>query len=47
MEADADLVNTKAKATLEDEFTKLEGNEGLENELSELKKKLEEGKAAE
>ena len=45
MEADADLVNTKAKTTLEDEFVKLEGDEELEDELSEMKKKLEANKA--
>ncbi|MBC2605892.1 phage shock protein PspA [Pelagicoccus albus] len=41
MEADADLVNAKARPALEDEFAKLEGDESLENELAALKAELE------
>jgi phage shock protein A len=41
MEADAQLVNTKARPSLEDEFSKLEGDESLENELAALKAEIE------
>lgn len=41
MEADADLVNAKARPSLTDEFAKLEGDETLENELAALKAELE------
>ena len=37
MEADAELVNYGRKPTLEDEFTRLEGDEDIERELNELK----------
>ncbi len=37
MESEADLVNFGRKPSLEDEFSKLEGDEKLEEELSELK----------
>ena len=37
MEAEADLVNYGRKPTLDDEFSKLEGDEALERELAELK----------
>lgn len=37
MEAEADLVNFGRKPTLEDEFTRLEGDEEIEKELQELK----------
>jgi phage shock protein A len=37
MEAEADLVNYGRKPTLEDEFSKLEGDEALERELADLK----------
>jgi phage shock protein A len=37
MEAEADLVNYGRKPTLDDEFAKLEGDEALERELSDLK----------
>jgi phage shock protein A len=39
MESDAELVNFGRKPTLEDEFRKLEGNEDIDKELDELKKK--------
>jgi phage shock protein A len=39
MESDAELVNFGRKPTLEDEFRKLEGDEGIDKELEELKKK--------
>ncbi len=45
MEADADLVNAKARASLEDEFSKLETDETLENELAALKAELNNKKA--
>ncbi len=41
MEADAQLVNAKARPALEDEFAKLEGDESLENELAALKAEIE------
>lgn len=41
MEADAELVNAKARPSLEDEFAKLEGDESLENELAALKAEIE------
>lgn len=40
MEADADLVNAKARPSIEDEFAKLEGDESLEKELAALKAEL-------
>ncbi len=46
MEADAELVNAKARPALEDEFAKLEGDESLENELAALKAEIENNKAA-
>jgi phage shock protein A len=39
MEADAELVNYGRKPTLEDEFRNLQGDEDIEAELDELKKK--------
>lgn len=39
MEAEADLVNFGRKPTLDDEFSKLQGDEELERELAELKAK--------
>ena len=39
MEADAELVNYGRKPTLDDEFRKLEGDDDIEAELDELKKK--------
>jgi len=39
MESDAELVNYGRKPTLEDEFRKLEGDEGIDKELEDLKKK--------
>jgi len=44
MEADAELVNAKARPSLEDEFAKLEGDESLENELAALKAEIENNK---
>lgn len=41
MEADANLVNVKSSVTLEDEFSKLVGDETLEKELAELKAEIE------
>ncbi|EDY80688.1 phage shock protein A [Verrucomicrobiia bacterium DG1235] len=41
MEADAELVNAKARPSIEDEFAKLEGDETLENELAALKAEIE------
>ncbi len=43
MEADAELVNYGRKPTLEDEFRNLQGDEDIEAELDELKKKSEGG----
>lgn len=43
MEADAELVNFGRKPTLDDEFRKLEGHEGIDKELDELKKKRQGG----
>lgn len=40
MEADADLVNARARTSLEDEFAKLETDETLEKELAALKAEL-------
>ncbi len=40
MEADAELVNAKARPSIEDEFAKLEGDESLEKELAALKAEL-------
>lgn len=40
MEAEADLVNPKVKATLEEELTQLEADDELEKELAELKKNI-------
>ena len=45
MEADAELVNAKARPSLEDEFSKLEGDEALEKELADLKAELEDKKS--
>jgi len=39
MESDAELVNFGRKPTLEDEFRKLEGDEDIDKELEDLKKK--------
>ncbi len=41
MEADAELVNAKARTSIEDEFSKLEGDEALEKELAILKAEIE------
>lgn len=41
MEADAQLVSSKARPSLEDEFSKLEGDESLENELAALKAEID------
>ncbi len=41
MDAEADLVNVKTKPTLEDEFSKLAGDDELEEELAALKKSME------
>lgn len=46
MEADADLVNAKARPSLADEFARLEGDESLENELAALKSEIENRKSA-
>jgi phage shock protein A len=43
MEADAELVNFGRKPTLEDEFRKLEGNDDIDKELDELKKRRQGG----
>ncbi len=43
MEADAELVNFGRKATLDDEFRKLEGHADIDKELDELKKKRQGG----
>jgi len=43
MEADADLVNVKA-SNLEDEFSKMESDEEIENELASLKASIKEEK---
>ena len=40
MESETDLVNIKPKDTLEDEFARLNQDEGLEKELSELKARI-------
>jgi phage shock protein A len=40
MEAGADLINTKAKPSLEDEFDKLTSDDALEGELAALKQSL-------
>ena len=40
MEADADLVNYGRKPALEEDFAKLETDEQIENELTELKKEV-------
>ncbi|MCF7668189.1 MAG: phage shock protein PspA [Verrucomicrobia bacterium] len=45
MEAEADLINVARKPTLEDEFTRLESDEEIEKELSELKHRVS-GKAS-
>ncbi len=39
IESESELVNFGRKPTLEDEFRKLEGDEGIDKELEELKKK--------
>lgn len=46
MEAEADLVNVKAKPNLEDEIANLTADDELEEELAALKKSLEDKKAA-
>jgi phage shock protein A len=43
MEAEADLVNFGRKGTLEEEFTRLEGDEEIEKELESLKTSLGKG----
>ncbi len=43
MESDAELVNFGRKPTLEDEFRKLEGDEDIDKELADLKKKRHAG----
>ncbi len=45
MEADANLVNAKAKASLADEFAGLEKDEAIDNELAALKEDLDTRKA--
>ena len=45
MEADAELVNAKARPSLEEEFAKLERDDSLENELAALKASIESNKA--
>ena len=47
MEADADLVNAKARPSIEEEFSKLEGDETLEKELAALKAEIENSKKPE
>jgi phage shock protein A len=39
IESESELVNFGRKPTLEDEFRRLEGDEGIDKELEELKKK--------
>ena len=46
MEADADLVNAKSRVSLEEEFSKLESDESLENELAALKAEMENTKSS-
>ena len=41
MEADAELVNAKARPSIEDEFAKLQNDDTLENELAALKAEME------
>lgn len=43
MEADAELVNFGRKATLDEEFRKLEGHDDIDKELDELKKRRQGG----
>jgi phage shock protein A len=46
MEAEADLVNFGAKPTLDDEFVRLENDEDIEKELSELKSRTKKDSGA-